>query len=686
MMKMVNDNNSEILAPVGGQEQLIAAVRSGANAVYLGTNLFNARRNAENFSALSLSEAVSYCKARGVKTYITLNTLIMDSEIDELLAEISVIAKSGADAVIVQDLAVARLIKSTCPSLPIHASTQMTVHNLSGVKVLEELGFKRVVLARELSLKEIECISKNTKLEIEVFVHGSLCMSVSGTCYMSSLLGERSGNRGLCAQPCRLDFSINNRNYALSLKDMSHIENINALSKAGVNCFKIEGRMKRPEYVAAAVTACKKALLKESYDINSLRAVFSRSGFTDGYLTGKRDLSMFGYRRKEDVVAASGSLKGLKELYKLEYPSVPVNMRLTVKENQPSSLLVEDGENKINTVGELPQKANNEPISESSAKRSLEKTGGTPFYLNSLVTEIEEGLFLSSSALNNLRRQSLEALLEKRARVKQHPFKPFNYRITPYDKAQKPLLRIRAQKYEQLSLLGTKSECFILPLAEIEENIECISLYKDSLICEIPALFFPGDEDRLKTRLFNLKAKGLKNVITDNIGGIHLAKQTGLKVFAGAGLNILNSIALKEFENLGVEDITVSFELSIKKIKELGGSIKRGIIAYGRLPLMRFRTCPSQSDKGCLSCSGESIITDRRSIEFPLICSEKRYSTMLNSVALYIADKKPDGLDFLTLYFTTESAQECKKTVYSYINNSYPPLERTNGLYFRELK
>ena len=272
----------EILAPVGGEEQLVAAVRAGAGAVYLGMQRFNARRSAHNFDEAGLRAAVSYCHARGVAVHVTFNTLLRDGELSDALAELGSIARSGADAVIVQDLGAAKLVREHCPNLAMHASTQLTVHNAAGAKQLEALGFTRVVLARELSLGEIEAICAATPLEVEVFVHGALCMCVSGCCYLSSMLGGRSGNRGRCAQPCRLNFQVDGREYALSLKDMSHLEYIAALRDAGVCSLKIEGRMKRPEYVAAAVHACRAACAGEEYDADNRKNTFSRSGVTAG--------------------------------------------------------------------------------------------------------------------------------------------------------------------------------------------------------------------------------------------------------------------------------------------------------------------------------------------------------------------------------------------------------------------
>ena len=362
----------EILAPAGGPEQLTAAVRAGADAVYLGLDSFNARRAAANFTAQSLPEVGGYGRARGVRVYVALNILLLDSELDAAAALIRQIANGGADALIVQDLAAAALARQICPELPLHASTQMSVHNAAGVQMLERLGFARVILARELSAAEIAQIHEQSPLELELFVHGALCMSVSGQCLMSAMLGGRSGNRGLCAQPCRLAYVAGGREHALSLKDLSLIPHIGELPALGVRSLKIEGRMKRPEYVAAAVHACRTALEGGAPDMNALRAVFSRSGFTDGYYAAKRTPDMFGYRTKEDVLSAKPVLGELAELYRRERPRVGLVMRFTATDGVPCSLEANDGAHSVRVQGPVPEHAQSRAMDRTYVAQSLQ--------------------------------------------------------------------------------------------------------------------------------------------------------------------------------------------------------------------------------------------------------------------------------------------------------------------------
>lgn len=675
---------TEILAPAGGKEQLVAAVRSGANAVYIGVKNFNARRNASNFEDFELSETVSYCHARGVKVHVTLNTLVMDSEIPAVVEEIKNIANAGVDAVIVQDLAVAKLVREICPTLEMHASTQMTIHNLAGALEAKRLGFSRAVLSRELSLDEIKYIADRADIELEAFVHGALCMCMSGCCYLSSVLGGRSGNRGLCAQPCRLDFRFGEKDHALSLKDMSHVEHIGELARAGVCSFKIEGRMKRPEYVAAAVAACKAALAGETPDLDSLRAVFSRQGFTDGYFTGKRTPEMFGFRSHEDVTAADKVLKSLTLLYKDEPKFVPVQMSLSISESAPSVLKISDGENEVSVTGGICEKALRAPTDKALAERYLSKTGGTLFYLDSLDFSAEGEPVISASELNEMRRSALSELLEIRGKTVSKPFNEITLPKTKKHFSAKTVLRIRAEKFEQIAF-ENEAEAIILPMSEIEKHPEAIEKFGEKLFAELPAIIFPLDEEKIKSRLSALYEKGLRRVLCENICAIHLAKDCNMEIHGGHGLNILNSIALEEYEQLGVFDATVSFELSAPKIRDLGGNIRRGILGYGYLPLMRMRACPLRKTDGCKNCPGNGKIKDRKGKEFTYLCFEKKFGTLLNSLPLYVADKDFSGIDFTTLWFTTETPETCRKIYNMFSKKAPADFEKTNGLYFREL-
>lgn len=683
--------HAEILAPVGGREQLLAAVRCGADAVYLGGKGFNARQNAENFDALGLPEAVALCHGRGVKVYVTLNTLFTDPETQALVEQIKEIALTGADAVIVQDMGTAALVRRICPTLHLHASTQMSVTSVAGAKLLEEQGFTRVVLARELGREEIAAICAATSMEVEVFVHGALCMSVSGQCYLSSVLGERSGNRGLCAQPCRLDFKSHGREYALSLKDLTLVDQLEGLTAAGVTSLKIEGRMKRPEYVAAAVTACRQALDGETPDLDTLQKVFSRSGFTNGYYTNRRDLTMFGYRRKEDVTAAAGVLGALAATYRGELARVPVDMALTMHRDQPVELQVTDGEYTVIKAGDAPQIAQNRPTDEAMARRSLEKTGGTPFVLRNLTVDLAPGLMQPMSVLNQLRKGALEELLAYRETVVPHKVQlPDNMVHHPkLTVLRQPALRGRFENAEQLSdQILQHLDAVILPVEELVKRPQLIEQLGDKLIGEAPLLVFPAREEAFLTSLKQLKEKGLKRLLAGNLATVKLGFEAGLAVLGDTGLNVINSHALAAFRNLGLEDMTLSFECNLKLAATMGDYLPYGVLGYGYLPLMTFRNCPAKVAAGCGGCQGVGSLTDRKGNDFTVKCRGREYSHLLNMVPLYLGDRQDSirGASFVTLRFTTENAPGCLRVVQSWLEGAPLGSPRTAGLSFRELK
>ena len=676
----------EILAPVGAQEQLKAAVRSGANAVYLGVDNFNARRNADNFTTENLKDAVKYCHLRDVKVFVTLNTLIFDKEIDELYKTVKAIAESGADAVIVQDFATVKAVKEICPDMPLHASTQMAVHNVAGAKLLEEMGFSRIVLARELSLNEMKMIREAINAELEVFVHGAHCMSTSGNCYLSAMLGERSGNRGLCAQGCRLNWTnTHGREYALSLKDMSYLDNIKDLMEIGIDSFKIEGRMKRPEYVAAAVSSLKKAMNDEYYDKLTLRSVFSRSGFTDGYLKNKRTVGMFGYRVKEDVTSASTVLKELENSYKDEIRPNKASAKLILKKDEPATLLFSSKGASVTVKGQFPQEPRTSPLSEEIALRNLSKLGDTSFYLDSLGFENEDSLTLPASAINALRRDAAN-LLEEELANKEYKINAVTTNI-PHNitNLSKPKTRIRLESFSQYSDAFEKADLLILPLEETLSNLEEIECLPVKIAVELPQLIYPEDEKETLKKLSAIKRTGIVRGVTGNIGGIAILKKAGFKVYGSHGLNITNSLSAQSYKALGLEDITLSFELSEKNINNLCADTPKGAYIYGYLPIMLLRNCPQKSVEGCLKCNGKSVLTDRKGIEFPLLCQNKKYSVLHNSVPLYIGDKNLSNLNFVTFYFTVENKKECEKLYQAYLNGKSPEGKKTNGLYTREL-
>ncbi len=679
---------NEILAPCGSFDALSAALNAGADAVYIGMKKFSARKNAENFSDTELKKAVIECHKRGVKVYAAMNTLVYDSELPEYAECVRTAAKSGIDALIVQDLGAARLIRRVCPDLPVHASTQMTLNSISGVKAAEELGFSRVVIGRELSRSEISDIASEAKAELEVFVHGALCVSVSGQCYMSSIFGGRSGNRGLCAQPCRLDFSCGERHNVISLKDQSLISRLSELKS--IDSFKIEGRMKRPEYVACAVDACRKAIDNKPYDAERLSNVFSRGGLTMGYFDGSmRDMN--GIREKEDVDNSSKALVGIKELYKAEYPRLSLDISVEIFGNIPIKAFAESEYGSVEVISEAcPERANGKPLDEVGVVERMSKLGGTQFYAGKISASVSDGLYLSASALNGLRRMVCEAMTE-RILDKCTP----SYRIDPVGtlptaepERGKPLI-FRAEVYSAAQLeqaLKLNFELVYAPMGLLSETTD----HKERIVV-IPPTVLNGCERDVKARLLKMKNIGFCKALAHTIAHARLLKDCGFEIHGGYRMNILNSLSAAACEDFGFADITVSFEGNHDRLSRIRSSVSKGILAYGRIPLMLMRRCPIANGKPCGKRSafgeGESCgnsLRDRRGNEFPVLCGGNSVE-LLNPDILILSDKREvmQSFDFCILKFTTEQAAEIETIYNMYAKNGKPNDRLTRGLYFR---
>ena len=673
----------EILAPAGGQQQLLAAVRCGADAVYLGARGFNARQSAENFGTRELRDSVAYCHSHGVKVHVTVNTLVTDAELCDLEKTAEEVAFSGADAVIVQDPAVMRLFLSRYPTLQVHASTQCAVHNTEGARFFEDMGVKRVVLARELSVDEISKIRSGVSVELEAFIHGALCMCLSGACYLSSLIGGRSGNRGRCAQPCRMDFEVRGRHYGLSLKDMSHLRHLPELMKAGVCSFKIEGRMKRPEYVAAAVTAARLAADGKPYDEEALRAVFSRSGFTDGYATGKRGPAMFGRREKEDVQAAASVLRDLERLYDREKPTVPADMGLTVGSDK-SALTVSALGHRAHSTGDGGIVPQSRPTDEELARRSLGKLGGTQFYLNSLTVENPEGLMLPPSAMNSLRREAMEKLAAALGDPAPHVPEPFAF--PGYAFRQPEGLGALWCRFEKAEQVFPGPERIILPVSEILSRPELIEKLGKALTAELPPVLFPENEAEAPRDLEKLRELGVRSVWAENAYGLSLGRRLGFEVYGGAGLNVLGSQAAAEYARQGLGAVCCSFECSMAALRSFRSPIPFGYAVYGYLPAMRVRNCPAFPSGGCRGCDGRPHLTDKTGANFTILCHKRRFQTVLNSVPLHLGGKSQAKSDFRLLSFTVEAPEECRRIYGEILSDEAAKGPRTGGLYYRVLQ
>lgn len=649
---------------------LIAAVRCGANAVYLGTKDLNARRNAENFDFEQLFEAVKYCHQRNVKVYVTANTLVSDNEMNTAYETVRSALECNVDGFIVQDLGLAKVIRQHFPQARLHASTQCSVNSPAGFKALEDMGFCRAVIPREMSLEEIKEIRQSTAMELEIFVHGALCMCVSGQCYLSAMLGGRSGNRGLCAQPCRLSFSADNSESCdLSLKDLSLIGKINEIEGAGVISLKIEGRMKRPEYVAAAVTACKRAIdgIYSPNDEKILKSVFSRSGFTDGYFTGTRQ-NMFGTRQKDDVVAAKDVLKELSHLYDNENPLVGIDFELSFKANQPIVLKASSGEKSVEITGPVPESAINKPLTAEMLEQRLSRLGGTGYYLNSAKIDIDQGLIISAGEINGLRRRAVEELgRQERKTVECKPLMPIEH----IEKSATPYYTARFLNPESIPDRHPFKRIFIPIWSSDDYFID------NRAGVEIPRGLF-GMEDKLKSRLVHLKKIGVKNALCGNLGAYKTAEELGFNVFGDFGLNVFNSVTANLFRSP-----ILSFELTAEKANAVN-SPDTGVIAYGKLPLMISRNCPVKNRIGCDKCEKNGKLTDRKGYKFKINCSPYPCVELLNPLPLYLGDRLNEiKTDFIHFYFTDETRDRVEEIISLYETGEKYDNKYTRGLYYR---
>ena len=682
----------EILAPVGSEEMLRAAVFSGADAVYLGFSGFNARTGAGNFDADSLKEAVRFCHARGVAVHVALNTTVYGTELPALEQAVRAVAASGADAVICQDLAVATLIGRIAPQLPRHGSTQMSVHTLQGALELKELGFTRVVLSRELSLPEVEHITKHCGIETECFIHGALCMSVSGQCYMSAFLGGRSGNRGSCAGPCRLPFEANalpegkpGRLHHLSLKDNSAIDKLDKLQALGVASAKIEGRLRTPEYVAAAVSACLAGREGRAYDRDLLKNAFSRSGFTSGYLDGKIDGTMFGVRSEADAELTKKTLPMLRELYRRERSRVPVQMKLEIEEGGEKLTVTDADGNKAFAYGDAePQPARTDPT--ESLHRSLAKTGGTPFAAEKITVEMDGGpWFIPGSAVNELRREALEALLKKREVLRPWPTTEEHAAALPQRTLPpRRTLRARFERWDQVperALDGV--EYLILPIAQADRVPR---EWRAKTILELPRVMFGALEQDTARRIAATQDAGFAGYEASNIAHLRLCR--GLPMTGGFGLNITNNVAAQFYAEQGLSGLLILPEVKDSDIASIapardGKPVPTGVMIYGHMPLMVTRACPLQNIHDCAHCDKTGVLTDRKAKKFPVRCG-LGVRTIYNPVPIYMGDK-PGALavDYGVAYFTLESREEAAQVLE--MIRTHAPFEGdfTRGLYFK---
>lgn len=673
---------TELLAPAGSREALVAAVQNGADAVYLGVDEFNARRGAHNFPPEELHTAVAYCHLRGVRVYLTLNTLVADRELHALASTARVASEAGVDAILVQDWGVLDTLRRVVPDMPLHASTQMTIHTLSGVKEAARLGVTRAVLARELSRDEIAELCRRSPIELEVFVHGALCMCYSGQCAMSAVIGQRSGNRGLCAQPCRLPYNGGN---PLSLKDNCLADYVPELEKLGVACLKLEGRMKRPEYVAA-VTRIYSRLLREhraptDEERAQLAAAFSRDGFTDGYYTNRKGADMFGVR-PSNARWPEEWFAQLRADYEHENTrTVPVRFAAKIAAGQPMALLAADEDDHMVTVtGEEPEAARTRSVTAEEATQRLSKTGGTVFSVAECRVQIGEGLSVSAAALNALRREALHELEAQRTAVPQRRTGPYTAPEPAESPLSPPQFTVSLLYAEQLSdrLVDARPEMIYMPIEQLARVDLWPYLDRTRFCALLPRIYRTREEGALRGMLLEAPRRGVTAVGIGNLGHIQLTADCDLEKRGDLSLNVFNSAAIRLLRDLGLSSTAVSFELRREQIRDLQKYLPCEAVIYGRLPLM--------ITENRIETEG-GILTDRRSERFHVLEVSGGRSEIENGKTLYLLDRgdwRDIGLSYARLRFTTESAEECADILQAHVDGrECPPSEMTRGLFYR---
>lgn len=688
----------ELLAPAGSMEALRAAVQNGANAVYLGCGSFNARQSAKNFTPQTLVEAIKYCHIRGVQVHLTLNTLVSDREMKEAAEMIRHAAQNNVDAFIVQDLGVVQLCRQIAPHIPVHGSTQMTVHSLPGVQLCAAMGMKRVVLSRELSREEIRHICANSPIEIEVFGHGALCMCYSGQCYMSAMIGSRSGNRGRCAQPCRQSYGYTHweEKYPLSLKDNCLIAYLQELQEMGVTSLKLEGRMKRPEYVATVTAVYRKALDEGTVTkpmVEALYNAFNRQGFTDGYYTNRVDKKMFGVRQetKEDAQF----LQAARQSYEAgETQLVDLSFRAVVSVDG-SSLTVFDPEGRMCRVeGPMPELARTVPLTGAALAQRVAKTGGTPYRCAEVRTHVDPGLTISAAAVNAMRRDALNQLTALRARREEHPLrKP---KAVPEYKGPSglPGLTIQVTTREQLtpSLLNLETAMLYVPMHILLGDAAMTQrlVQRGRLAVVLPRIVHDGEMPKINVGLTTLRNWGVKDALVGNIGLLMPVREAGMRIHGDFGLNVYNSSSMNVLRSLELTSATVSFEMTLPQIRDMSKAVNAELIAYGRLPLMITEHCLIRNRTGECTCHLRSTkLTDKTGAEFPIIKDgDSCRSVLLNGRKLSWLDRQDDlaklGLWAVRLYFTTENSREVDRVLNEYLNpEPFDPGACTRGLYLR---
>jgi putative protease len=563
------------------------------------------------------------------------------------------------------------------------------------------MGLKRVVIARELSRRKLSYICRNSPIEIEVFVHGALCMSYSGQCYMSAVIGRRSGNRGLCAQPCRLSYSISGHTakHPLSLKDNCLVRYMADLDSIGVTGIKIEGRMKRPEYSAIVTGIYSKAAHRGKTptqdDLRVLQKAFSRQGFTDGFYTDRIGPDMLGIREEDNKTDAAIFATARKNYLNGEFQRVPVRFVGTVREGKRVKLAaMDDRKNNAVVYGAVPAPAFHTDLSVASLQTQLHKTGGTPFICVGVRGTVEPGLALPISAFNEMRRNLLTEILEQRRPVAERAEGEFTPGEHLPGRDGPPIMTVSVMRLNQLSeaMEELRPNTIYIPVMELDFESQILRSFLENedinVAASLPRVIHDNERKRVSEMLARAADFGVTEALVGNIGHILFARSYGMTVRGDFGLNAFNSESLVVLRDLGLKSATLSFELRLAEIRDMSKPIDTELIVYGRLPLMLTENCIVKNSTDVCTCDSFSGLMDRQGALFPIVPEFGCRNILLNSKKLFMADKRRTtsslGLWAERLGFTTENAIECVAVMKRYMGLSdYEPSGYTRGLYYR---
>ena len=678
-----------LLLPAGSPECFEAALAAGADEIYLGGKGFNARLGAENFTDEQIFEAIKEAHFFGVKVYVTLNTLVLDREMNEALRFAESLYLHDVDAVIATDPGFAAALHARYPDLKLHASTQCSAHNAEGVKLLASRGFSRVVLARECSLQNINKIRAAVPgTELEIFVHGALCVCHSGMCEFSAYMGGRSGNRGECAQPCRLPDGDGVCRY--SLKDNCLAAHIEEITASGVESLKVEGRMKSPGYVYG-VGRIYRTLLDEGRsatenELDRLAALFSRSGFTDGYFTGNTGPEMLGVRTEEDKQRSKAAeAEAEAELSRCKR-RLPVTLCADIRAGSVSSLSLSTGRDSVTVYGDVPQPAITAPLTEEDVVRNLCRFGNTPFSvdISSFSLHLDRGISMPVSAINSLRRTAAERLEAKintvfyPHRVKTAYMEPAKQRQTDSKGSGVIAHFVRSKGMPPRRELSGFSHIFL----PIDEYLDAPTHIRDAVDgVELPPVVMQNEFSLLEEMLIRVKLCGIKHVMVQNIGGLRAAQRYGFQIYGGIFMNVYNSKTAEVLAKEGFAALILSPELNTVQMKAVSASspVRTGAAVYGKLPMTVLEKCIIRDIAGvkkpagkCEACGeGEfRYYRDRTGEQIPVHREFIHRNVTYNPYPIYMADKLDplsDGaIGDLHYFFTDESPEEAGRIIEAY--------------------